>query len=175
MFAASPIQGSDAEIEPDSKISGLLWGVPFPTIVLSYWAELVLVSSLLYILISRTCQTEGRCALLTESGLRMDPLNLVLYLPRAEWSPGPEDPGWRAMLCQVLKEHQMCPRRCVVSLLFMSEMLTWALNRCMELRLCQWCALLGEFIFTLLLPGCEKGVDGTLQSLSAFSLLCQPP
>ena len=139
MFVASPIQGSDADFEPDSKISGLLWGVPFPTIVLSYWAELVLVSSLLYVLISRTCQTEGRCALFTESGLRMDPLNLVLYLPRAEWSLGPEDPGCRAMLCQVLKEHQMCPRRCVVSLLCMSEMLAWALNRCMELCLSVMC------------------------------------
>ncbi|XP_052514041.1 dehydrogenase/reductase SDR family member 7B isoform X2 [Budorcas taxicolor] len=41
----------------------------------------------------------------------MDPLHLVPYLPRPEWSPGPEDPGWRAMLCQGLKEHQMCPRR----------------------------------------------------------------
>ena len=45
----------------------------------------------------------------------------------------------------------------------------------MELRLCQWCALLGGFIFILLLPGREKGVDGTLQSPSALSLLCQPP
>lgn len=175
MFAASPVQGSDAETEPDSKISGLLWGVPFPTMVLSCWAEWVLVSSLLYVLILRTCQTECRCILLTESGPRMDPLHLVPYLPRAEWSPGLEDPGWRAMLCQGLKEHQMCPRRCVASLVFRSEVLTWALKRCMELCLCQWCALLGELIFILLLPGCEEGVDGTLQSLSALCLLCQPP
>ena len=125
MFAASPVQGSDAEIEPDSKISGLLWGVPFPTIVLSCWAEWVLVSSLLYVLILRPCQTECRCTLLTESGPRMDPLILVPYLPRAERSPGPEDLGWRAM-CQVLQEHQMCPRRCVAPLLFMSEVLPWA-------------------------------------------------
>ena len=58
MFAASPVQGNDAETEPDSKISGLLWGVPFPTIVLSCWAEWVLVSSLLYVLILVIYQLE---------------------------------------------------------------------------------------------------------------------
>ncbi|XP_007174259.2 dehydrogenase/reductase SDR family member 7B isoform X3 [Balaenoptera acutorostrata] len=41
----------------------------------------------------------------------MDPLNLVPYLPRAEWSLGPGDQGWLAMLGQVLKEYQTCTRR----------------------------------------------------------------
>ena len=132
ILAASPGQGSYAEVEPDSKISGLLWGV-FSHHHPELLGKAALVSSLRSDSV-RICQTECRCTLLTESGLRMDPLNLVPYLPRAEWSLGPGDQGWLAMLGQVLKEYQTCTRRCVVSL-FSScqELPAWALNRCMEL------------------------------------------
>uniref|UniRef100_A0A8P0TQA5 Dehydrogenase/reductase SDR family member 7B n=1 Tax=Canis lupus familiaris TaxID=9615 RepID=A0A8P0TQA5_CANLF len=54
------------------------------------------------------------CALPTESrptGPRMDPINLVPYLPQAKWSPGPGDQGWHALLCQVRKESQKYTRR----------------------------------------------------------------
>ncbi|XP_034503293.1 dehydrogenase/reductase SDR family member 7B isoform X2 [Ailuropoda melanoleuca] len=44
-------------------------------------------------------------------GPRMDPINLLPYLPQAKWSPGPGDQGWHAMLCQVRKESQKCTRR----------------------------------------------------------------
>lgn len=72
ILAASPGRGSYAEAEPDSKVSGLLWGV-----FSHHQPELLGKAALVYSSCSdsvRTCQTECRCTVLTEGGLRMGPL-----------------------------------------------------------------------------------------------------
>lgn len=113
-----------------------------------------------------TCQTECRCALSPQKparGPRMDPINLLPYLPQAKWSPGPGDQGWHAMLCQVLKESQKCTRRCVVlSLFFVSWIAGLGCKKVHGNAAC-WQLLLSSqgggnlrFVFILLLPGCEK-------------------